>query len=469
MRPDRRLFNLRTLLALSWLMPLTAAAVTSTDYAYRFALETKGNSEAWRIELTPEVYAASLRDAGLRDLVVVNAQGREVPFAPMPAAPPQAHAYTLNARLLPLPADSSGDTNVHVRRNANGDIVIDQSRTTSTAKPTQWLLDAHRAVSLDSIEIEPSALVQDLRIHVVVTASDDLQQWSSRSEDTEIVSIKRGEDAVEQRKISVSGEPARYYRITVTDGDAPWDSAQAPAVVLNGSYTDPLADRAATRQWQSLQAQATGKSTHGGTDYDYVLPAALPVEAVRVMLADANTVARFSLFSHDDAGAGAGDVPLASITATKMGNASDDAQAYTFNPMRMQHLRLHTDTPLPHPPAMAVAWHADVFVFLADGAGPYSLLAGSYAARRGDYPVDAALEKMRPSDASGDWQPPLAALGARSDVGGAAALLAPKVPFDWTKPVLWIVLIGGALLVAGMALSLLRQSKRDSDSGRGPG
>ena len=467
MRPDRRSFNLRILLALSWLMPLSAAAATSTDYAYRFALDTKGNREAWRVELTPEVYAASLRDAGLRDLVVVNAQGREVPFAPMPAAPPRAHPYTLKARLLPLPADSTGDTDVRVRRNVNGDIVIDQSHVTSTAKPTQWLLDAHRAVSLDSIEIEPSALGQDLRIHVMVTASDDLQQWSSRSEDTEIVSIKRGEDAVEQRKISVSGEPARYYRITVTDGDAPWDSAQAPAVVLSGSYTDPLTDRAATRQWQNLQAQATRKSTQGGTDYDYELPAALPVEAVRVMLADANTVARFSLLSHDDAGTG--DVPLASITATKMGKVSDDAQAYAFNPIRMQHLRLHTDTPLPHPPALAVAWHADVFVFLADGTGTYSLLAGSYAARRGDYPVDAALEKMRPSDANGDWQPPLANLGARSDVGGAAALLAPKVPFDWTKPLLWIVLIGGALLVAWMALSLLRQSKRSSDSSSGSG
>jgi hypothetical protein len=185
------------------------------------------------------------------------------------------------------------------------------------------------------------------------------------------------------------------------------------------------------------------------------------------MLADANTVARFSLLSHDDAGTG--DVLLASITATRMGKASGDARAYAFNPIRMQHLRLHTDTPLPHPPALAVAWHADVFVFLADGTGTYSLLAGSYAARRGDYPVDAALEKMRPSDANGDWQPPLATLGARRDVGGAEALLAPKVPFDWTKPLLWIVLIGGALLVAGMALSLLRQSKRSSDSSSGSG
>jgi hypothetical protein len=75
---------------------------------------------------------------------------------------------------------------------------------------------------------------------------------------------------------------------------------------------------------------------------------------------------------------------------------------------------------------------------------------------------------MRPADAGSSWQPPQATLGARSDAGGAASLLAPKVPYDWTKPLLWIVLIGGALLVGGMALSLLRQSKRDDKSGDTP-
>jgi hypothetical protein len=250
--------------------------------------------------------------------------------------------------------------------------------------------------------------------------------------------------------------------LRLTDGNAPWDSTQTPLVNLAGSFTDAAADGAASRQWQTLQAQATSKSASGGTDYDYQLPATLPVEAARVTLAGANTVARFVLTTHD--AAGAANTSLATITAVQAGHGANDAKAATFDPVRVQHLRLHTDTPLAQAPALAVGWHPDAFVFLAEGAGPYSLLAGSYAARRGDYPVGDALEKMRPADAAGDWQPPQATLGERSDAGGAAALLAPKVPYDWTKPLLWIVLIGGALLVAGMALSLLRQSKRDDNA-----
>ncbi|MEP6897430.1 MAG: DUF3999 family protein [Rhodanobacter sp.] len=449
--------NPRVLLVLSLLMPTCAAAVTDTDYAYRFALQTSGTGEAWRVELTPAVYAVSRRDADLRDLVVVNAQGREVPFAPLPPTPAQQHPYTLKTHLLPLPASSAGSTDgVRVQRNSNGDIVIDQPHGATAAKPTQWLLDAHREVSLRSIELEPSATAQDLRIHLAVDASNDLQQWDSRSDDSEIVSVRRGDDAVEQRTITVGGEPARYYRVRLIDGDAPWDSTQTPAVRLSGTYTDPLADRAVSRQWLTLQAQTSTPSKTGGADYDYVLPAALPVEAARVMLASANTAARFVLLASDNAA-----VPLATITAVQVGNAGGEVKATAFDPVRTQRLRLHTDTPLAQAPALSIGWHADRFVFLAEGAGPYSLLAGSYATRRGDYPVDAALEKMRPAGAGNAWQPAQAMIGERTDAGGPAALMAPRVPYDWTRSLLWIVLIGGALLVAGMALSLLRQSKRD--------
>jgi hypothetical protein len=57
------------------LLPLTASAGTPADYAYRYTLDTAGSSAAWRIELTPAMYAASTPAAKLRDLVGVNAQG----------------------------------------------------------------------------------------------------------------------------------------------------------------------------------------------------------------------------------------------------------------------------------------------------------------------------------------------------------------------------------------------------------
>ena len=446
------------------LLPLTAGAGTPADYAYRYTLDTAGSSAAWRVELMPAVYAVSTPATNLRDLVVVNAQGQEVPFAPLPAAPPRSHPFALRATLLPLPSGSAGNgTGVRVQRNSNGDIVIEQPDMPSTpTRPGQWLVDAQRQVSLDRIEIDPAALPADSRFHLSVQASNDLQAWSERSQDTEIVSVKRGGDAVEQHTIALrGGTAARYYRLSLHPNDvAPWDNAQAPQVELRGSYADPSAERMAARHWLTLSAAPASPVASGGADYDYALPAALPVEAVRVVLGGDNTVARFSLLDHDE---GNGRM-LATITAVRIGTGADEDPATPFATTRVQHLRLHTDTPLSQPPSLQLAWRPDVFVFLAEGSGPYSLLAGSHAARRGDYPLAAALERLRPRDAGADWQPPLATLGAVSDAGGAAALLAPKAPFDWTRLLLWLVLIGGALAVAGMAWSLLRQSRREDDT-----
>jgi hypothetical protein len=47
-------------------------------------------------------------------------------------------------------------------------------------------------------------------------------------------------------------------------------------------------------------------------------------------------------------------------------------------------------------------------------------------------------------------------LGARSAAGGEAAYAAAATPPNWRGWLLWALLIGGALLVAGFAISLIR-------------
>ena len=78
MRLDLRLFGLALLLPIG-----AAQASVQTDYAYAFALDTKTPSEAYRVALTPEVYAAINRNANLQDIVVVNSDGQPVPFGPI--------------------------------------------------------------------------------------------------------------------------------------------------------------------------------------------------------------------------------------------------------------------------------------------------------------------------------------------------------------------------------------------------
>jgi hypothetical protein len=97
-------------------------------------------------------------------------------------------------------------------------------------------------------------------------------------------------------------------------------------------------------------------------------------------------------------------------------------------------------------------------VFLAEGAAPYTLAVGSARVQRAAYPVDVALASLR-AQLGRNWQPPLATLGAERESAGAAAFQTPALPVPWRRWLLWVVLLLGAVVVGGFALSLLRGGK----------
>lgn len=445
-------------IALAVMLPVAAArADTNTDYAYAFALDTKASDEAYRVVLTPEVYASVSPGADLRDLIVVNALGRPVPFAPLPPSPPVSHDFETMGRLLPLPVPAAAADTVRVERNTSGGIVISQNdRSAAVKRPDAWLIDAGRAMNLDRLALDPSSLNQDFQLRVVVEGSNDLRQWSLLASDLSLTRVHGDQDQVEQLTAEVSSNDAyRYFRVRLTDGDVDWSAGHAPIVKLSGSYTDAAAEHASQLQWL-----AATKSAQAASDVDYDLPAALPVESVTVALPAANNAARVHVLVQ---GQGASSwTEVAALDLVRTGGKNGDATA-AFDVRNVKHLRVHSDTPLADAPTLRVGWVPPQYVFLPEGNAPYRFLAGSYAARRGDYPVDEALSRLQ-SQHGETWQPPVAQLGPRTDEAGPSALEAPKVPYDWTKPLLWVVLALGALVVGGMAFSLLRHSVRGDPS-----
>ncbi|HEY9132349.1 MAG TPA: DUF3999 family protein [Dyella sp.] len=449
MRLDSRLF------ALALLLPACAAhASAQTDYAYAFALDTATPGEAYRVQLTPAVYAVLNARASLGDIVVVNREGRPVPFGALPVDPPVTQDVTLQTRLLAVPPTNGAEI-VRVERNASGNIVIDTSAPSARGKPTQWLIDAGHALGPASIELDAVSIPDDFQIHVDVDASNDLKTWQSRQQSESLTRV----GGAEQLTLDVSGEPARYYRIHLVDGDVDWHAGQTPSVTVRGSYTQ-VADPLANLQWQS----ASVEPGQGGTDFDYQLPATLPVRAAKLTLPSSNVAAHATLLAGELVDGKQQWRPLGDIDIVRAGGDNGSATLRWTAPMPVAHLRVHVDTALAAAPTLTAGWQPDQFLFMAEGQAPYRLLAGSYAARRGDYPIASSLAKLRTGHDDQRWLPPLAAVGARSDAGGATALQAPKVPYDWTRPVLWAVLVLGALLIAGMAWSLLKSSRSSRSS-----
>jgi Protein of unknown function (DUF3999) len=504
--------NARCLVAFSlFILFATARAAPLDDYAYAWPLQTTGDSAAWQVELTPEIYAA-IGTADLRDVEVVNAAGETVPFAPYRMlVSPAAHDVPLPLPVFELPETpatspaAAGDEAIrlHIERGADGKLrrldadvggvtppspphagtagggarmpIVGRAAVGANFANAVPVPTSQRDLLLDASPIkEPLAGLRidwdensaDVTAQFALSASDDLQTWRSVLASATVLRLEQDGNRLDRHEIALSGIHAAYLRLRrLDDGPVLPHLRVLVHVVAQSTIAQPA------RQW--LTATLTGSDVQHvdrtlppgdgqrTVAYRYQLPAALAIEALKLELADDNSLARVHLMSHERTGNATAWMLRAEFVAfrlrqgdTVIGN--DEVLASSAG--RAQDWRVEFVTPLAHAPILSVAYLPQRFVFLSQGTGPYRLLAGSARARRGDYPVDSALAQLR-GKLGAAWQPPLATPGTRSVLQGDRALEAPPpaaVQRDWKTWLLWTVLVAAAALIGGLALSLLR-------------
>ncbi len=488
-----------------------ARAGTPDDYAYAWPLQTAGDSAAWQVELTPEIYAA-VGTEDLRDVEVVNAAGESVPFAPYrvfigPAAQETGvpvPMFELPQTPAPSPGTQGDDSiRLHIERGADGKLrrldaevgglaasALPHSGTVSrgarmgvgtasgasapTAPPAtttqrDLLLDASSVKDpLGGLRVDWDENGADVTAQFALSASDDLQTWRSVLASATVLRLNQDGNRLDRHEIALAALHAAYLRLRRID-----DGPALPHLRILVHRVPRSTVEQPARQWLAAtlagsDVQHVDRTLPAGDGqqvvaYRYQLPAALAIEALKIELADDNSLARVHVLSRagkDDASAWVSRAELVAFRLRQDDAVLGNDEVLTSGMGRMQDWRIEFATPLAHAPALSVAYLPQRFVFLSQGAGPYRLLAGSARARRGDYPIDGALAQLRAKSGAG-WQPPLAALGARATLQGEHALVAQPVVVqrDWKTWVLWAVLAGAAALIGGLALSLLRGPK----------
>jgi hypothetical protein len=446
-----------------------AHAATTDTYAYAWPLQTSGESSAWQVELTPEVYAA-VRADDLRDVEVVNAAGASVPTALRTLQRTSQSASESDLPLFVLPAapkaNSSGtDTlQLHIERDAQGrlrQIDTTQSTGSSAAAEGDLILDASALQDpLDSLWLNWDESAGATTAQYLVSGSDDLQQWRTLNASASVLAMQQGGNTLSRRQIALSGIHAKYLRLQRLDNGPALAGLRVRARTLT-----PSSLIQAARIWVDAQPQTESAADNTPAHFIYRLPAPLAVEALKLQPASDNSLARVRVSSR--AHAQSKDDPWharAEFTAFRLRQddsvVGNDEITLTADG-RAEEWRVDPATPLDHAPSLRVAFRPERLVFLAQGDGPYRLVAGSARAHRGDYPIDAALAQLRVK-LGADWQPPLAALGTRATLQGEPALAPPPPQRDWKTWILWAVLVGAAALIGGLALSLLRGEKKES-------
>ncbi len=454
-----------------WIAPILATALaaaplpqsqTPRDYAWTFPLQlpTADSGNAWRIELTPAVYA-HVHDPALRDLAVFNADGHAVPVAREDDAPDHSRSERLDAvPVLPLPAASpalDGDLRLIVERDADGRLRrLDASQSavaTPQAASGDYLLDASALDgSIERLVLDWDAPDEGVVAHFDLAASDDLQHWHPLGS-ASVFALRQDSARLDRREIALDSPRARYLRLHRTDSGTALQGLRAR--LRHVQYTTTAVP---APQWLTATPQPASATTAAGLDFDYLLPARLPIERVRVELATDNAVADLTLLDADRTPG----VPLAQFTAFRLRSGEEqlrnDAIALASR-TPLQRLRLQSHTPLTAAPRVEIAFRPERLVFLAEGRAPYTLAVGSARVQRAQYPIEAALAGLR-ARLGAQWQPPLARIGDGQVSGGEAVLQTAPAAMAWQRGVLWVTLIAAAMLVGGLALSLLRTSRR---------
>ena len=448
---------IRHLRVLACGLALASAAVAADDGAFvaQWPLTLpSGDAGAHQVELDAAVYATAVSPA-LRDVVVVNGDGRQVPALLQAAAAPAARQATQPLAWFPLPANAAragSDVAAISELDPDGRLRrIQWQPARRDASPAALLVDASAAtVPLQALVLDWGIAEVAFERTLHVEASDDLRDWTPVSAGGRLLDLRRGEDRLVERRIVFDAPVrARYLRLSPGAG-----AGAMPAVVsLLGETT--VAAQAPTLAWQDLEAAGPADADGG---FVYRLDARLPVTHVDIGL-DGNATARWTLSVRET-----DDAPWRTLTSDWLVYRVGADAASRTPPLaldasiRAREWRLKPGSPhTGATPRLRVGWRPERLVFVAEGGPPFSLRAGSATAVRGDAPVAPLLADLRARN-GGNWQPAVATLGARTELAGAAALDGTP-PRDWSTWLLWSVLVLGVVLIGGFALSLLRAPK----------
>jgi Protein of unknown function (DUF3999) len=446
----------------------TSTSTPTDDYAYRWPLNAIGQNAAWQFELTPEVYAV-LIDPALGDFEVVNADGQSVPVARLtvdPNAQPGVAQVALPVFALPRRGDDAGrdDLSLRLERDMDGRLRMLQADVTAVAAQTQidYVMDADisrdpkRPSTVDRLDLTwPEG--GDVQTRFAVEGSDDLQQWQSLVDAAAVVSLRRNGATLQRRDIALPTTALRYLRLRQLDGN-PIPGLQITARRTRAGVSSP--------QWRRLRADFvdSGRDEFGKDHvYRYRLPATLPIGRVDVTLGAENGTTEVIIDAHNGPPGSELWTPIgrALVFRLQQDGVRIDNEDYVLTaPFAAREWRLRSPIELVPSPGVEVAYLPDRFVFLAQGRGPYALVAGSRSARRTSLPVEQALAPLR-TRLGKDWTPPIATLGARSAAAGTAAYAKQATPTDWRRWLLWGFLLLGAVIVGGFAMSLLRTRKTE--------
>lgn len=440
------------------LLPLAAFAGTRDDYAQQWPLTlAEQDAGAYRVVLDRTVYQ-QLQSSTLKDLVVVNADGGEMAASLFDAEQPLAKpANTVDVPWFPLPSSTSQSRDIasiseiaadgSLRRMVMSDVGI-----AAGAPGNEYVIDTSRLHEpVQALRITWAAGQAPFDRPYRITASDDLKSWRTVQDEGHLVELQNNGARIFENRIELGGVKAKYLRLEPLRKDQ-----RALALTKVAAEFAP-AQVVQEWQWEEISGKRVVEKD-GAVFFEYQVQGRFPFERADVAL-PGNSSNEWILKSRDSEES-EWQFAAAPWMAFQLegGSVSNRSPPQTLQQLNRDHYwrLIPKNNANETAPTLRLGYRPEVVVFLAQGRTPYALLAGSARAKRAESPLPQLVDALR-AQRGQDWQPASATLGDMQPLAGTTALTPAPVERDWKAWLLWALLVGGALIVAGFAFSLLKK------------
>jgi hypothetical protein len=456
--------HLLTVLSLLVVPPVQAAeAPTLRDFAWRQPLEAEGDLPIQELVLPDGVYLNVL-DAGLGDLRVFNADGSVVRHALCPAPvsrPADPRLETLSPfPLQPGSTPVAGESGRIEIRTADGANVTITGPAGSAAPvpngPVAYILDL-RALDqpVRAIRLDWQSADQASEATISLKASEDLAQWLTLMPSATLLRAQLGDQSLQRARIPL---PERSYRFLRIEAGASGPLPEIATVVVERvTAPDPV-----PATWVEAGAiPPDNKET--ATAFWFNAARRAPVHSADLRLPAANMALGVVLQSRDDPAQPWRTRWRGEVFALSSDSAQRGQTVVQFELTADRYWRLEVqrgaETLRGLYPNLLLGYRPARLRFLAQGAGPYQLAYGSARVERQQPACDSLLADLPAGDRNRlTGKAGTSAMPLRSNLD-ALKPLPRRTPLR--QILLWGMLIAGALLVAAMALTLLKRLRQE--------
>jgi hypothetical protein len=445
--------------------PSVMAAPVLQDFAYRQPLDTQPGFPIHELALPDHAYA-NILNADLSDLRVFDRSGGVVPHAICPA-PSAAVSEPRLETFLPFPLlagtrASTGDGGRIDLTTADGTVLtVTEGGAVVGGTPPQDGVSAY-VIDLRSLQQPIRALRLDWQSRnsasetsVRITSSDDLAQWQTLMPSAILLKAGDGAQALQRARIPLP--EGNYSFLHFERGEL------GPLPQINSVVVEiPTPSEPVPVNWVESQPQAAD-SQDKHPSFLFSTTRRAPMHTAEIRLPASNMALGVALQSRDDAAQGWQTRWSGEVFALSSDHAQREHTVIRFSTThdrlwRLQVLR-GAETLRDLSPQLLLGYRPAQLRFLAQGEAPYQLAYGSARVELVRPSCDSMLSHMSKEDRE-------IATGQAITIGppssGNLNVLKPlPKPTPLRQMLLWGVLVAGALLVAAMALSLLRKLRQE--------